>query len=490
MSHLASNGAPALPPSGLLSLGMANGLALLAAVSAASLYARWLGAAEFAHWAGAMALAKAALLLLDGGLKTALVRRGVLPPAATLSRLTRLCGAAALGLATAVAALACSLWAGGHLDAAAALLMAAYSAAYLLSYPPLLAPLARLERARQFRTVGRAEATSVVVEFALPAALITAGLAHAAAFVVAVCLARLLRTAWIVVAARELPEAAADAGPGHAGAPVDLLREGVAVQAVAGLSMLRDQSALWLLAPWFGAVWGGTYSFAATAFALVAQTPVQTAARVALPALRQASAAGRWPQVLAQTRWVTIAAMPPVLLLPAWLAWANQAWWGGQWQQALEIVPWMVPRMLAGMATTTLGAWLLVARAPAYSARSHAAWTATEIACAVAALAWLGPAGLAIAGAFSAWAGVALFLHAAEPTAAQGPRWQALLGVLLLRPSVWVAAALALLVHAQAQWLPLATAALPLAWLCEPTVREWARHWGRRSWDRWHHAQP
>jgi O-antigen/teichoic acid export membrane protein len=359
---------------GGFSLGLANALALLAALAAASVYARWLDAAQMGHWAAALAVARAGMLLLDGGLKTALVRRAVEADLATMRRLVRLCTQVALAMTFAIALIVAGLWARGRLSAGEALLQLAYPAAYLLAYPPLLAALARLERAQCFAAVGRAEGASVLVEFGLPAALLGLGLPFWAGFAVSAVAARLLRAAMLALAARgsNLAESGPESAATETAPTRSLLKEGAGVQAVAALSMLRDQMHLWLVAPWFGAAWAGSYSFAYAAGMVVSQVAVQTAARVSLPQLRELDPSRRWARVLSQTRWLAIATLPPLALLPAWLAQADRLWWDGRWSLAVQITFWVALRMVAGVATTTLGNWLLVARDPWQSARANA----------------------------------------------------------------------------------------------------------------------
>ncbi len=456
------------PPSrGVWQLALAQGLALLAAAAAATLYARWLQPAQLAAWLLALAAARAGLLLLDGGLKTALVRRATLPDAASLRRLQRqgtLLAAAGSALALLVAA---GLWAAGRIGAEAAWLLAVCPAAYFCSHPPLPLALARLERAQHFGPIGQAEGSALLLEFALPAALLAAGAPPALAFGIAVVAARAWRTGWLVRAARRLP---AEAGA-HAAAPA-LWQDGASVQAVAGLSLLRDQMHLWLLAPWFGAAWAGLYALAGTACTLASQVAVQTAARVALPRLRACPPAARWPLLLRQTRWLAIACLPPLALLPAWLAWADARLWAGAWGGALPLLPWMLLRMAAGVALTTLGTALLLAPGAWTAARTHALWTGAELLLAVLALAAFGAPGLAMAGALGGWLGLLLFLHAATPSGLPWwPRLPALLAALLLRPALAAAALLAAWVQLQPQALGLATLALPLCWLAEPALQ-------------------
>ena len=451
---------------GGLSLGLANAIALLAAVAAAALYAGRLAPPEFAAWTGALALGRAALLLLDGGLKTALVRRADWPAPATLRRLRRLCFGLAIGLLAAGAAAALVAWSAARVPAGAVLLYLLYAAAYLLPYPPLFAALARLERARSFGAVGRAEGLSVALEFALPALLMAAGAAWWLAFALAVSLARAVRSAWIIAAARAL-------GPDSAGTgePAALLREGAGVQAIAALSMVRDQMHLWLVVPWFGAAWGGQYGFAFTACALATQALVQTASRVALPALREADADTRWRLVVERSALLALAVLPPLALLPAWLARADGLFWDGRWAPAVALLPWIALRMVCSVGTTIVGAWLLVAQPPWAAARAHAAWTAAEVAVAVSGLAVFGPTGLAIGCAVSVWVGLGLFVAAAAPGHPIGSRLRELVRALVVHPSIGLALLLAAWVHAVPSALAAASVLLPLVWLTEPALR-------------------
>jgi len=473
---------------GALSLGLANGLSLIAAVGAAVAYASWLQPAEFAHWAAALAIARGGLLLLDGGLKTALVRRATWPEAGTLRHLQRLCLALAAALVVVGGVTAGWFWSTARLQPGEATLYAAYLAAYLLPYPPLFGALARLERAQSFGAVGRAEGLSVVLEFSLPAALMLLGLPYWLAFAMAVFIARIVRSVWIVVAARAVSgEIAQEATSGSAA----LLREGAGVQSIAVLSMVRDQMHLWLLAPWFGAAWAGMYGFALTACALVSQALVQTSSRVALPALRATDQHGRWPMVLAQVRRLAPKVLPALALLPAWLGYADSQLWEGRWREAIALVPWFCLRMLAGVATTSLGAWLLIERSPWAAARTHAAWTIGEVAVAVCGLLLFGPAGLAFGSALSAWFGVLLMLASTSPSAEFWTRWRELVPALLWHRGIWLALGLGLWVQAQPGALPIATLLLPFAWWAPlAKARRGRAHRAESLFPRWSMSRP
>jgi len=472
---------PAGRKAGATGLGLANAFALLASVGAAAAYARWLTAESFGHWAAALALARAALLLVDGGLKTALVRREHWPGPAAMAGLRRMAAAAAVLLILAVGAGALWAWHGASIGPADAMLYVAYAAAYLLSHAALFGPLARLERAGRFGVIGRAEAASLVLEFVGPAALMSLGAGTAAAFAASVVAARGLRGVWVVRAARAMvADSAGDPTDTQPERAVELLREGAGVQAVTALSMLRDQMHLWLLAPWFGAAWGGQYGLAMTVCALATQVPVQTAARLSLSALRRTSPRRRWSAVHARVRRLAVAVLPPLPLLPAALAWADDSLWRGHWQAAVLLLPWLALRMVAGVVTTPVGSWLLVARTPWAAAHTHAAWTALEVAAAVLGLALLGPTGLAVAAALAAWPGMVLLLAAAGGHAPWRVRLAPLMATLWLRPSLAVGLLLGAVVRVQPALLPWAVAALPLAWLAEPRLRRRLRAacWG------------
>lgn len=441
------------------SLGAANGAALLASAGAAAGYARWLDARSFAHWLAALAAARLALLLLDGGLKTALVRRERWPDAAALRRLQRLTAAAAL----LITALAAGAAARAGIDA---VLVVVYVGAYVLAHAASFRAAAQLERAGRFDRIARVEGICTALEFIVPALLLASGVTPAAAFTLAVAGARGLRALWVRQAAPAFDEQ--PAAPGDLRA---LLVEGLGVQAVAALSMLRDHLHLWLLAPWFGAAWAGQFGFAALACALATQAVVQAASRASLPALRAKPAPRRWTAVRARVRRLAVIALPPLPLLPALMGWADEHLWHGQWAPAVALLPWLAARMVVGVAATPVGGWLTVERSPWITARVHLLWTAIEVLLAALGLALFGPPGLAIAAALAAWPGLALLLQGAEPNGRWRRRLGQLLPLLLWRRSVLAGLALGIAAQAEPALLPWALAALPLAWALEARPR-------------------
>lgn len=394
---------------GLKSLGAAQSLALLAALGSATAYAAWLDARQLALWALALGAGRAAMLLVDGGFKSALVRHAQGLSAAAERRLTRWVMLAALGLAGLCVATAVATTAAGLAAAADATLVAVSVLSYLLSHALSLVALARLERSGRFDHVGRAEGAGTVLEFALPAALIAAGLAVLPALMVGVVLGRLTRTVWLLQGAARTPKA-----PG-AGAEALPWREGLTLQGIAGLSMLRDQVHLWLVAPWFGAVWAGAYAFGLMACALASQVLVATVARVAMPALRPLSPRRRALRAARSLRRLALLSLPLLALtLPA-LHWADAQLWAGRWQLAVDLLPGLMLRMALGLPLAVLSPWLLVAVAPRAAARTHLHWTVAELALALLLLLLLGPGGLAVSWAVGGAIGTVLFARALRP---------------------------------------------------------------------------
>jgi O-antigen/teichoic acid export membrane protein len=373
---------------GLGTLGVAQGLAMLAALASTAVYARWLDATLLAGWAFALAAARAALLVLDGGLKTALVRRDAALAPAAESHLRRVLALVATALVAAAALAAWRAWPPLNAAPSPPLVLVSLGA-YLLPHAALLPALVRLERAGRFDAVGRAEGAGTLIEFGAPALLLLAGAAALPALAWGVVVGRVVRAAILVQAARGL-----DSDTPAQGSNAKLWREGLQLQAVALLSMLRDTLHLWLVGPWFGAAWAGAYAFAMMACMVASQALVGLVARVALPALRALPPEARHAHVGRALRLLGLLVLPPLLLLallPAWGAPGLEARWPG----AMGVLPALVLRVLLTLPLALLGPWLLVAAPPRVTLQVHARWTLAETAAATLALATLGAAGLA-----------------------------------------------------------------------------------------------
>jgi len=360
--------------------------------------------AEFGIYAGALAIAKLGTTVLDGGLKIALVKHhDTVAPGVLRALFLGSMGASILAVLLLVMVVA-TLAALNLLEAGNAFFFALYGAAYFLTYPLLFIPLAQLERAQRYTPVARAETLSISIEYALPALLWLMVAPGFWSFILAAWIARGLRTSLMLAASDDrawLPRGstpqwheaksavARRAGPANRGIAVHAAR----------------QHPLLLVGPWFGKEWAGLYAWALQLCAVASQVFVQTASRVALPALRLTKGMdSRWKATLTQITWLTIFTAPPLVFLTDIAHVANEACSTPNGQ-----LPW--PAALpdrshaSGTSDHALGSLVLAERDARAYAVANAWWTGGEVVVAATMLWLYGPIGLAWSYAFMAWLG-------------------------------------------------------------------------------------
>lgn len=430
--------------SNIIAMTIANAVALAMAILGYFLYSKLLSPAEFGVYAGALSIAKFGGMLLDGGLKIALIKHEIPPSGGVLralhlgSRTVSLVGLIGLSLVFA------SLVQFKTLDAETAMFFVGYAAAYFLTYPFLFIPLAQLERALQFSTVAKVEAVSISIEYALPALLWVFVDAGFWTFVVSVWIARGFRAAAVLLVSSDKLWLTRQFAPQWQDSKA-LLSEGFALQMAVLVSMLRDSLHLLMVGPFFGKDWAGYYAWAMQLCAVTSQVFVQTAMRVALPSLRgMQTSEARWQSTLTQMVWLTICTAPPLVFLVDMASAANVALFDAKWGVALMILPYFVIRMLPSLGTTPMGALILADKGAKTFAIANVQWTLGEIVVAAACLYLYGPYGLAISSAFMAWFGLYVF---SRPLLGKAQFMQ-LLAALIIRPSVWGACLLLLAYHA------------------------------------------
>jgi PST family polysaccharide transporter len=424
---------------GVIAMTAANTVALIAVAASYILYSRLLTPAEFGIYAGALAIAKLGQTILDGGLKIAIVKNHETITPGSLRAL--FIGSAGAGV-VATLLLACTVFTAseiGLLEHSNALFFAAYGAAYFLTYPFLFIPLAQLERRQNFTPVARAEMLGVTVEYGLPAMLWLWVAPGFWSFILAAWVGRCLRTGLVLLASADRSWLTRVAAPQWRESKA-LLKEGAGLQVAVSLSLLRDNIHLLLVGPWFGKEWAGLYAWAMQMCAVASQVFVQTATRVALPALRLMQGIdARWKATLTQIAWLTIFTAPPLVFLTDIAGAVNEALFDSKWTVALGLLPFIVIRMLPSLATTPLGSLVLADRGARAYAVANAIWTGGELVVAALMLWLYGPIGLAWSLALMAWLGVASFVHQLSAPA----RFISLLSPLLFRPSLWTAVSLA-----------------------------------------------
>lgn len=423
---------------GVMVMTAANTVALVAVAVSYILYSRLMTPAEFGIYAGALAIAKFGQTLLDGGLKIALVKHHETVAPGGLRAL--FIGSASAGLlgALMLAGTVSTLSAIGMLEPANALFFTAYGAAYFLTYPFLFIPLAQLERRQRFTPIAWAETLGVIIEYGLPALLWLWVAPGFWSFILAAWIGRGLRTGLVLVASSDRAWLTRVARPQWKESKA-LLCEGLGLQMAVSLSLVRDSIHLLLVGPWFGKEWAGLYAWAMQMCAVASQVFVQTATRVALPALRLLHGTdARWKSTLTQIAWLTVFTAPPLVFLTDIAGAVNAALFESKWTLGLSLLPFMVARMLPSMATTPLGSMVLADCGARAYAIANALWTGAEVAVAALMLWLYGPIGLAWSLAIMAWLGVACFVHQLAAPA----RFISLLPPLLFRPSLWTAVAL------------------------------------------------
>lgn len=424
---------------GVIAMTAANAVALAAVAISYILYSRLMTPAEFGIYAGALAIAKLGQTVLDGGLKIALVKHHEAVAPGGLRAL--FIGSATAGLTAALllAGTVFALSSVGLLEPGNALFFVAYGSAYFLTYPFLFIPLAQLERRQHFTPVAWAEMLGVTIEYGLPALLWLWVAPGFWSFVLAAWVGRSLRTGLVLAAASDRAWLTHAAPPRWRESKA-LLLEGLGLQMAVSLSLLRDSIHLLLVGPWFGKEWAGLYAWAIQMVTVASQVFVQTATRVALPALRLMHGTdARWKATLTQIAWLTIVTAPPLVFLTDIAGAVNTALFESKWTVALGLLPFVVVRMLPSMVTTPLGSLVLADRSARAYAIANAIWTAGEVVVAALMLWLYGPIGLAWSMAFMAWLGVACFVHQLAAPA----RFISLLPPLLFRPSLWTAVGLA-----------------------------------------------
>jgi O-antigen/teichoic acid export membrane protein len=398
-------------------------------------YSRLLQPSQLGVYSAALVVGTVGTMVLDAGLKVSIIKSAHAPNPVQLRALV-----AALTMVSVVLSLL--------LIASVPLIetvlpaiksdyafLVEFSITYLISYPLMMMPTAMLERRLAYTAVAWVESAGLVLERALPAVLVLAG--HGLqSFVWSLVIGRVVR-----VLALSIIE------PVGFGVPRwDVIRtmrpflfEGFFLQLAAGLSIVRDNLHVILVAPLFGKTWTGYYAWGLQLCVIASQAFVQISSRIAVPLFaREAMADRRWAQCLFQIRWLTIILAPVLATLPLIMQAVDKYWFGERWESAAALLPLLFLRMLPGVATTPLGALVVVQNESRRFARLIGLWTLAETCVAFVMLLVVGPTGLAWSYAAIVWAGLFLLASASGQEGAL----RSVVHILLLRPGLWVAAAL------------------------------------------------
>ena len=397
------------------------------------LYSRLLTAEQFGAYAAALAVGNLAVLVLDGGIRTSIIKHD--------RDLTDRDESSLLGLMfTFSLVLLLALYGGQsllvHFFPAVnnqTAFVSAFAAVYLLTYPWIGLSTASLERQLLYSKLAWIESSATVIERAAPALLLAATKLGLGSFVVALLIGRLAR---IVLVGRLHPINWKWRWTGDMKVMGWLLKEGLAFQLGGSASLIRDNAHVIIVGPLFGAAWVGYYAWGLQLCTIASQAFVQISARVSLPVTAKASGfVERWPTITLQVALLT-AATAPILALVLLISPAmNQFIFKEKWSLALTLLPLLCARMIPGIACTPVGTMLLVEKGAARYAGALWAWTAIEISCAYLCTEYLGPKGLAVSYAVTAWTGLFVFIRSFDRSSVL--LFKEICLMIVARPAFW-----------------------------------------------------
>ena len=395
-------------------------------------YSRLLDPSDFGLYAVALSAATILALVLDGGLKTTIIKLdSELSPQeeSSIAVWMVLVSAGLLLLLVATEGPLLAMRPGIRHDAKFVTIFVGIA---LVFYPFVTLPTANMERKLRYGQLAWIESLSMVVERGGPALLLILTRGGIYCFVWALLASRVLRA--LILAQFHRIDFLQVSWAGFSDS-LRHLREGAWIQAGTISSVVRDNLHTFLVGPLFGKEWIGYYAWALQICLVSSQLFAQISARVSLPLLAQAQEFDRrWPRCLFQTRLLTMLTVPVLcgmwLILPA----MDSHFFQGKWEPALALIPFLFLRMAAGMATTPIGPLIIVQRGGSVFAKSNFQWTLAEAACAFVLLKLIGPAGLAWSYAFVVWFGLWILLVSLRQKT--GSLVKELVKQLMLRPSV------------------------------------------------------
>ena len=387
----------------------ANGTAFLAVGISYFLYSRMLDAHQFGTYSAALAVGNLAVLVLDGGIKTSIIKHAQpLSPEQETLLLRVMLGVAGILL---VSTILCRSLIVRQFPAAAdqTNFIVAFAALYLATYPWIGLSTAQLERDLAYGRLAWIESLAIVLERGLPAVILATTDLGLMSFLWGLALGRGARVIALLCSHRVyLFRSISGARMGT----LAILREGVWYQMGAGASLVRDNLHVLIVGPLFGSSWVGYYAWGLQLCIIASQIFVQIAARVSLPVTaKSTSFEARW-LLLRQQAGLLTAVTTPILAATLVLAPAvNSQMLADRWDAALLLLPWLFARMVPGVVCAPLGTLLLVES----GARTYTAyfwlWTAVEAAAAALAVWLMGSMGLAVSYAVTAWVGVVLMIR-------------------------------------------------------------------------------
>jgi O-antigen/teichoic acid export membrane protein len=408
-------------------------------------YSRLLTAAQFGAYAAALAVGTLSVLVLDGGVRTSIIKHEMALTVDDESSLLILMMGFSVFLLAALYAGQSLLM---HFYPAVRdqiVFVASFAAVFLFTYPWIGLATASLERQLQYSKLAWTETVAIILERGAPALFLMFTKLGLGSFVIGLVLGRLTR---LVLLGRLHRVRWAWRVRGDGNMIRRLLSEGFAFQVGGAASLIRDNAHILLVGPLFGALWVGYYAWGFQLCTIASQAFVQISARVSLPVTAQASNfANRWPTITTQIALLTAATAPilaAVLLMTPTL---NHQVFSDKWSVALTMLPLFCARMIAGIAITPVGILLLVEKGAKKFAGALWVWTAIELLSAYVALKVLGPTGMALSYAVTVWVGILVILKFFGDLSVY--KFREICSIIIRRPAIWVFALASATYHYQ-----------------------------------------
>jgi O-antigen/teichoic acid export membrane protein len=402
------------------------------------MYSRLLTAQEFGAYAAALAVGNLGLLVLDGGIRTSIIKH---PTELKREEEGALLNFMLVFSALLLLAIVFGQSAVGHFYPAARTqtrFVAAFAAVYLATYPWIGLSTAAIERSLAYSRIAWIESIGIVLERAAPVIFILWGNLRLGAFVVGLALGRVVR----IILLSRIHRVSLARNMGASGVVRSLLKEGLWFQAGGAASLIRDNLHVVIVGPLFGALWVGYYAWALQLCMLASQIFVQISARVSLSVTARSTVfSERWSTVAQQLATLTAITTPILTAVIIVAPNMDRMFFANRWHSAVLLLPLLCARMIPGIASAPVGALLLVERGAGRYAVALWIWTALEAIAAYAAVKLLGPFGLAVSYALAAWFGV--FMLAKGLGSLTPALFSRICKIVFGRPALWLSAAVA-----------------------------------------------
>ncbi len=393
-----------------ISLFTSYGISLGAVGFSYFYYSKALTPSEFGLYSIALTISSIGIFLLDGGLKTAIIKHSdALSPHFQRIMLTWLLSVSFI-LTLAFFLLRLPL---EHFVPSAEndyTFLALFAVIYLLTYPFIVISTAFLERQLSYRRLSLIEAVSIVLERAGAVPLLLWTKLGIFSFVLALVVGRVFRAIAVASAHPVLP---CRPRLSEIRTVLPLVTEGGWIQLATGMSLIRDNLNVLLIGPFFGKAWVGYYAWGLQLCMILSQAFVQVSARISLPRMAQElNLSSRWEICRQQVRYLTMFTGPLLIAGLQLLPGINDRFFAGKWAPVQSILPFLIVRMMAGLALTPVGILVPVQSGGYVFAKANIAWTVCEVAGALFCTWMFGASGLAYSYAIMVWVGLMICLRA------------------------------------------------------------------------------